>query len=112
MATTNGVQTQPAKGVVQFTWTITGTNDGVPEAAPQFPLKSVMVTGTFGGGTLLIEESNEGTVWVTSINEQGTAVSLTAAGSAIVKSNAKFHRPRASVSVTSVVIVLTSASAQ
>jgi hypothetical protein len=112
MATTTFAQTALAKGVIQSTWTITGTNDGSPESAPQFPQKSVTVVGTFGGGTLIMEESNDGATYVTSSNQQGAAVSFTAAGTMAIASNARFIRPRASVGVTSVVVVLTSVSEQ
>jgi hypothetical protein len=112
MATVNGLTSALAKGVAQTVWTITGTNDGAPESAPQYPLKSVTVTGTFGGGTLLIEESNDAVNYVTAVNNIGTAASFTAIGSMVIASNARYHRPRASVGVTSVVVSLTEASPQ
>lgn len=112
MATILGKTSALAKGVAQTIWTITGTDDGAPESAPQYPLKSVTVVGTFGGGTILIEESNDGSTYVTSVNNIGTAASFTANGSMVIASNARFHRPRASVGVTSVVISLTEASQQ
>ena len=113
MATAAAVQTAVAKGVIQTLWTITAANEtGAAEAAPQFPLKTVTVSGTWGGGTIVIEESGDGTNWATAINAQGAAVSFTADGAMVVASNAKYHRPRATVNVTSVVVALLSTSSR
>jgi len=93
--------------VVQDVWTITGTNDGYPESAPQYANKTAQCIGTWAAGTVIIEESNDGTNWTTSITNAGTAASFTADGSLVIASNARYHRPRASVAVTSVVVTLT-----
>lgn len=112
MATVVGSQSAVAKGVIKTTWTITGTDDGRPETAPQFPLKTAIFTGTFGGGTVVMEESADGITYVGCVNPQGTAVTFSGNGSMVILSNQPYIRPRASVGVTSVVITLTSASQQ
>lgn len=107
MATAIPAQVAVAKGVIKTTWTITGTDDGRPETAPQFPRKSVQVTGTFGGGTILIEGSNDGGVtYFTLTDPQGNPLSFTSAGGEKIAENTERVRPRASVGVTSVVVSL------
>lgn len=110
MATTNGVQIAMAKGAVRTTWTLTGTNDGLPEVAPQYPNKTVHLTGTFGGGTVVIEGSNDGVTYTTLTDLQGNALTITAPAIEKIEECPQYVRPRASVGVTSVVIAMTSES--
>lgn len=112
MATVIPTGSSPAKGIHKMVWVLTGTDDGRPEVAPQYPNKSVQVTGTFGGGTVLIEGSNDGgTTWSTLTDPQGNALSFTVTGAIEkVQENTQLIRPRASVGVTSVTVNLVSES--
>lgn len=96
-----------ARGVIKTTWTITGTDDGLPETAPQYPRKSVQVSGTFAGGTVIIEGSNNGGVSYFQLTDpQGNLLAFTAAGGEKITENVERVRPRASVAVTSVEVNL------
>lgn len=98
-----------AKGVIKTTWVLTGTDDGQPETAPQYPVKSVQVKGTFAGGTVIMEGSNDGgTTYFTLTDPQGNPLSFTAAGGEAIQENVEKVRPRASVAVTSVTVVMQS----
>lgn len=54
---------------------------------------SVQVTGTFGGATVVLQVSNDGTNWVTIKSLLGLDVSLTAAGLVEFSTGALFLRP-------------------
>lgn len=96
-----------AKGVIQTSWTLTTTDDGQPETAPQYPEKSVQLTGTFGGGTVVIQGSNDGgTTWFTLTDPQGNPLSFTAVGGERIQENTQKVRPIATVGVTSVTVRL------
>jgi hypothetical protein len=110
MATGNASVTV-AKGVIRTSWTLTGTETGDAETSPQYPEKSVQVKGTFAGGTVLIEGSNDGgTTYFTLTDPQGNPLAFTAAGGERITENVTKVRPRASVAVTSVTIELVSQS--
>ena len=98
-----------AKGVLITTWNLATTETGDPEVAPQFPTKSVQVTGSFNGGTVVIEGSNDGVTYATLSDVTGTALSFTANGVEKVSENTRYIRPRVSAgSVTAVRVALTS----
>lgn len=100
-----------AKGVIKTTWVLTGTDTGNAETAPQYPVKTVQVVGTFGGGTVVIQGSNDGGVtWTTLTDPQGNALSLTAAAIEKVQENPLQYRPVATVSVTSVTVIIVAES--
>lgn len=105
MATRPVLTEKLARGVTRLKWTaLTGTDDGAPGDVVQYPDKSVQLLGTFGGGTVLIEGSNDGgTTWAT-CNDAGTgaALSFTAPGIKQILENPQRVRPRASVGVTTV----------
>lgn len=56
---------------------------------------SMQVTGTFGGATITLQVSNDGTNWATLVNN-GTNVSLTAAGNVEFTTAARYIRPSSS----------------
>lgn len=58
--------------------------------------KSVQVIGTFNGGTVVIEGSNDGTNWVTLSDPQGNALSKTAAFLEQILEATRYVRPRVS----------------
>lgn len=104
MATRAVLVDKPAKGIVRAKWlAIASTDDGAACDAVGFTDKCVQVLGTFGGGTILIEGSNDGgATWAGLHFADGTAASFTAAGiNALLESPMKI-RPRASVAVTTI----------
>jgi hypothetical protein len=56
--------------------------------------KSVQVIGTFGGGTIVIEGSNDGINWVTLTDPQGNAISKTTAFVEQIMEVTRYVRPR------------------
>jgi hypothetical protein len=54
---------------------------------------SVQVTGTFGGATITLQGSNDGTNFVTLKDSAGTAISVTAAGMAEFSTAALYLKP-------------------
>jgi len=106
MATTNPTITQlePYDGsVVKFVWVLTGTNDGAPMPFTQWSDRSVQLNGTWGGGTVVWEGSNDGgTNWFTLSDPQTVSISKTADALEQVIEVTELARPRATVGVTSV----------
>lgn len=93
-----------AKGVIKTTWILAGSEAGQPETAPQYPRKSVQVTGTFGGGSVQIEGSNDGGVtYFTLTDPQGNVLTFTAAGGEKIAENTERVRPRALGVVTATI---------
>lgn len=110
MATKNPVITDlsPYDGSVKlYTWTLTGTDDGAPIDMTQWADRSVQFVGTWGGGTVVFEGSNNGGAnYATLTDAQTTAISKTGDGLEQIVELTALARPRASVSVTSVVVSL------
>lgn len=57
---------------------------------------SVQVTGTFGGATIALQVSNDGTNFVTLKDANGTAITFTAAGMSEFSTAALFIKPTSS----------------
>lgn len=55
--------------------------------------RSIHVTGTFGGGTVKLYGSNDGTNWVALSNPQGDELSFTSAGLEAVLELTQYVRP-------------------
>lgn len=112
MATVNGIWDQAADRSATVVWsTFTENDTGAAALMPHFPDKSVQVAGTFGGGTFLIEGSNDGTNYATLHDPQGNSLSFTAAGIKMVAENSRYIRPRATAgSSASVTIAITGMS--
>ena len=109
MATKNPTITdlEPHDGSVKlYTWTLLTTDDGAPVYMPQWADRSVQFFGTWGGGTVLFEGSNDGTNYGTLNDAQAGLISKTADAIEQVVEVTRLARPRASVSVTSVVVSL------
>jgi hypothetical protein len=68
-------------------------DDGDPYLTAPFADKSVQVYGTFDGATLVLEGSNNGTVWATLSDPQGNPLLFTAAKIEMVSEATKFIRP-------------------
>lgn len=70
---------------------------------------SVQVTGTFGGATITMQVSNDGTNWVTAKDLQGADITFTATGYDELSLSAAYIRPAiasGSGSSLSVIMVL------
>lgn len=81
--------------VMQVVWAdLTNTDaDGAAVEWCQWADRCVQVTGTFGGATLTIQGSNDGTNWATLNNAQGTAATFTAAGLKQIVELPRYVRP-------------------
>lgn len=79
---------------------LTATNaDGQPLQMPGSNIRSVQVTGNFGGGSQVdIEGSNDGSNWEILNDLDGNAASLTAAGLVGVRELPRYIRPNVSTS--------------
>src|SRR6266704_1014283 len=88
----------PAGGIdaVVATWTPFAASGDVGQALQRTDLvdRSVQVTGTFSGATIVFEGSNDGTNYFTLSNPTGTALSFTAAGLMQVTEATAWVRPR------------------
>lgn len=81
--------------VAVYTWTGLATSDsGLPINGPGFTDVSVQFGGSFGGATVVIEGSNDGTNYITLVDPFNTALSFTAAAFAQVLPIALWMRPR------------------
>ena len=82
MATINAqhLQSQTAK-TRRILWETMGNADsGSPILIGECPDGSIQVVGTFGGATIVLQGSNDGTNWVTLTDEIQSPVSFTSAG--------------------------------
>jgi hypothetical protein len=70
------------------------TGDTLPFA--QFTDRSVQVSGSLGGATLVVEGSNNGTDWATLTDPQGNDLLLTTAKIEMVTEATLYIRPRVS----------------
>src|SRR5260221_13470691 len=87
----------PGGGIdaVVVTWSgLANAGDtGQPIQRPDYADRSFQVVGTFSGGTLVCEGSNDGTHWVTLENPVGGFLSFTATGLFQVMEATAFMRP-------------------
>ena len=92
-----------APGVEVALWETLTESDTAAAYAPGslLPLVgSLQVVGTFGGGTIVFQGSNDGTNWVSLNDTSGDAITLTAAGAAEFSTAMRYIRPAASVAGT------------
>jgi hypothetical protein len=113
MATKNATVSRMGQGgddtAMTFKWVLTGTDDGAPLEFLPWADRSVQVGSSgdnFNGGTVLLEGSNDGVTWTTLRDPTHTALTFTAAGLRQVLESTAYIRPRASVAVTSVQVIL------
>src|SRR5690606_22699135 len=76
-----------------YEWNLTASGNGVGAEFARWPDKSVTVTGTFGGGTVTLEGSNDGSNWVALKNHANTPISLTDEGIESVLEHTRYVRP-------------------
>lgn len=67
-----------------------------PFEGPEWADRSVQIVGTFNGGTVVMEGSNDGTNWATLTDPQGNAISKTAAGIEQIEEVTRYMRPKVS----------------
>ena len=83
-------------GINGLKWEGLNTTDttGTPIYISRKTDRSVQIGGTFGGGTVTIEGSNDGTTYFTLNDLQGSAISKTAAALEGVAEVVKWIRPK------------------
>lgn len=96
MATRQGYLVDNSDGTYTGTWenlTDTGSFTTGSKMGTPFAQLFVQAIGTFGGTTLTVQVSADGATWATAKNPQGTSITFTSAGVAIVAGNPRFIRP-------------------
>ena len=90
---------RPVSGCDLFTYDNLDTADTAPDfilssgTAPA--IGSIQVVGTFGGASVALQGSNDGTNWVGLSDRAGTAIAITAAGGAEFSTSFVYFRPLA-----------------
>lgn len=94
MATITADIKPKAGGIKRIVWETMGDADtGSSVEAPDYPDKTVTVTGTFASATVVIQGSNDGSTWATLNDFGGTALSYTSAsGVILIRENPLFIR--------------------
>lgn len=112
MATITPTYAQAGEGdnsyaILQYTL-LTASPDGAPFEMLEKSEVCMQATGTFGGATITMQGSNDGTNYFTLANVAGsTAASLTAAGGMQVIERPRFIRPNLTVVGAGATIVVT-----
>lgn len=99
MATITNTHNTLAAGVEQYTWSgvaTANTMTGLILSGLGPAVGSVQATGTFGGSTVTLQGSCDGTNYFTLKDTAGTAISFTAAGGADFSTAVAFIRPASS----------------
>lgn len=114
MATINAIEIDNFDQTRTIQWVAMGNADiGTGVAFGQFPDRTVGVTGTFGGATVIIQGSSDGgTTWDTLKDYLGNNLSFTAHATALVAENPPLLRASTSGGTgTSVTVTLTGSRA-
>ncbi len=95
MATINPVRSSPGGAASKILWEGMATGDTITPDLPSRsePVGSVQVTGTFGGATVTLQGSNDGTNYVTLKDLSGADISFTTAGLAYFDGRTLYIRP-------------------
>lgn len=100
MATINPVAVDTrVPGTTTVKWETLTESDTAASHAPggyEPAIASVQFVGTFGGATVILQGSNDGTNWVTLSDVNGTDISATAAGAFDFSSAMLYFKPSAS----------------
>ena len=87
----------PVSGVTLHTYDNLDTLDTSPpiifSGGTESIVGSIQAVGTFGGGTVTLQGSNDGTNWVTVKDKSGTDIGITTNGGAEFSSAYLYHRP-------------------
>jgi len=88
---------QPVPGVWVYSYNELKTTDTSPNrispGGTQPALGSIQALGTFGGGTVKLQGSNDGTNWVDLNDTEGTAIGITSAGASEFTTSMVYIRP-------------------
>lgn len=77
------------------TWTLTdGDATGDPAMWVEYADRNIQMTGTFNGGTVTIEGSNDGTNWSPLSDAQGNSLNFTSGKIEQILEVTKYTRPR------------------
>ena len=93
------VPSQPVQGVTVYLWeTLTESDTGASQliGGTQPVHGSFQVIGTFGSATVVLQESNDNTNWVTVQDLEGADVTFSATGLLNFSSASAYFRPSAS----------------
>jgi len=96
MATVSPVLSNAIPNVPRVIWEALATGDTVNEftSRQQYGLAaSVQIAGTFGGATVTLQHSNDGTTWFTTKDIFGNDVEVTAAGIFELSLSSVYLRP-------------------
>jgi len=95
--------------VMKFTWTFTATADvgaPIPAAFCEWADRTVQMSGTWNGSTVLWEGSNNvGATYLPLVDRQGSAISKTADAIEAVTEITELARPRASAGTPTAVVI-------
>lgn len=109
MATTVAKIASDNNRIVTVTWAaLTEADTGAAVAVAHLRDKCIQVTGTFGGGTFILEGSNDGGVTyapITDLATVGTAISFTVTGVKSLRENMGLIRPRATAGASASVTI-------
>ena len=99
----------PQGSIVRFTWVLAQGDTGGEITWLTYADRSVQVFGTFGGASVVIEGSNDGTNWAVLTDPQGNDLSISSAKIEQILEVCLFLRPRISggdgtTSLTAVVV--------
>ena len=110
MATVSPVVKRTAEGVPYVLWETIVTGDTINRFALPEPwgrAASVQISGTFGGATVKLQQSNDGATWFDMKDIYGTAVSATSNAIFEIVASAAYLRPSiASGSANDVDVIL------
>lgn len=81
------------KTIVVLWETMGNADTGTAVERTNFMDRSVQITGTFGGATVVIQGSNDGTNFVTLADFNGDAISVTASGLYSIAPAVRYIRP-------------------
>lgn len=77
-------------------WAALATGDTITSISPARDLTlagTVQISGTFGGATVVLQASNDGTNWVTLDDAHGAAITTTALAMFEISTSALYLRP-------------------
>lgn len=111
MATVNPTVTTDVTGdgsVAQFVWALTTANtDGLPVEWVSYSDRTFSAVGTWGGATVTIEGSNDGTNWVPLSDAAGAADATATANKAMtVVELTRYVRPNLTVPGTGAAVTV------